>query len=49
MLHLFGVVVLLLSAGIALTQKEEKRFPYVFMGTVICWTLVVIQLILHHI
>ena len=49
MLHLFGVIVLLFSAVIALIQKEEKRFPYVFIGVVICWTLVVIQLTLQYI
>jgi hypothetical protein len=49
MLHLIGVFVLLLSAGIALTQKEEKRFPVVISGAVIAWVLVVIQLTLQYI
>lgn len=49
MLHLIGVFVLLLSAGIALTQKEEKRFPVVISGAVIAWVLVITQLTLHYI
>jgi hypothetical protein len=32
---MIGVIVLLLSAGIALTHKEEKRFPVVMTGAVI--------------
>jgi heme A synthase len=48
MLHLFGVVVLLLSAGIALTQKKNKRFPYIIIGAVICWVVVVMQLTLNY-
>jgi uncharacterized membrane protein len=46
---MIGVIVLLLSVGIALTQKEEKRFPVVISGTVIAWVLIVIQLTLHYI
>ncbi len=46
---MIGVFVLLLSAGIALTQKEEKRFPVVISGAVIAWVLVITQLTLHYI
>jgi heme A synthase len=49
MLHLIGVFVLLFTAGIALTQKEEKRFPVVMTGAVIAWVLVITQLTLHYI
>lgn len=48
MLHLIAVFVLLLSAVIALTLKEEKRFPVVITGAVITWVLVVIQLTLNY-
>jgi hypothetical protein len=48
MLHLIGVFVLLISAGIALTQTEEKRFPIVISGVVISWVLVVTQLTLEY-
>jgi hypothetical protein len=48
MLHLIGVFVLLVSAGIALTQKEEKRFPIIISGAVISWVLIVAQLTLEY-
>lgn len=48
MLHLIGVFVLLISAGIALTQKKEKRFPIVISGAIISWVLIVTQLTLEY-
>ncbi len=45
MLHLFAVLILVLTTVIVLLIKKEKSFPVLITGAVIAWVLVMIQLL----